>query len=470
LLLLEATAMVPALLISLFSHEKKEVVGFAISIIILAFIGGIGHFIRTKTDMIYARDGFALVGLGWVFVSVAGMLPYLLTGAIPQIGNALFEAVSGFTTTNATIITNVEALPKGVLFWRSTSNWLGGMGVLVLMMALLPKVKANNFHVMQAEAPGPFVDKFVPKIGSVARILYIVYASITIIEAILLVFGGLSVFDAITTAMSTTSTGGFAVSNANIAEYNTYSQIVITIFMLAGGINLSLFVHIPFGKFQNFFKDEELRFFLIVSGVATLLISLDLVFLAKQPWQSIHHAAFQVSSIVTSTGFFSVDYNQWPTFSRTILIALMIMGGCAGSTAGGIKSMRILLMMKIGRRDIGKILHPRSVKVVSLNSKTVESETLTGILSFFFLYMAVILLTALVLSLDDVDLVSSLSASLAAISNTGLGLEKVGPTGNYAFFSPLSKSVLMISMLMGRLEIFPILILCTPSFWKKSQV
>jgi trk system potassium uptake protein TrkH len=444
---------------------------FTLFIISLTAAGLALNLIKPKSIEIYARDGFALVGFGWIVSAIFGALPFIISGVIPSVTDALFESVSGFTTTGASILAEVESLPKSIVFWRSFTSWMGGVGVLALMMAILPSVKANSIHIMQAEAPGPYVDKFTPRIAWVARILYVIYIGITLIEVILLLMGGMPLYDAVVHAMSTTSTGGFSSRNLSVGAYNSpYIEIVITIFMLLCGVNLSLYQMIPRGKINAILKDSETRFFIAVFICASLFVTIELAARnGESAPDAARHAAFQVSTLITSTGFSSVDFNKWPEFSKMVLIMVMFMGGCTGSTAGGIKCMRILLIFKILRNELAKILHPNSVHVTRLNGMPVEDSVLTGILSFFFLYMAVIAVSMLIISLDGFRLETTFTATLSAVSNMGPGLDMVGPMGNYSGFSDLSKIVLTVCMLLGRLEIFPILLLCAPSFWKQAN-
>jgi trk system potassium uptake protein TrkH len=430
------------------------------------------RFLRPKVSEIYTRDGFALVGLGWLLTALFGCLPYLLTGAVTTVPDALFESISGFSTTGASIFREVEHLPKGLLLWRSLTNWLGGMGVLALMLAVMPSVKADSIHIIQAEAPGPYVDKFVPRIANVARILYGVYAAITVTEIIFLLLGGMPLYDSVLHAFGTVSTGGFSNRNISIGAYESpYIESVITIFMVICGVNLSFFPFIAKGRLRDVLKDEEMRFYFGLIVAAILLITVNLIASGVYDTAtSVRHAAFQVGTIITTTGFSSVDFNLWPLFSQSVLLLLMVVGGCAGSTAGGVKCMRILLMLKIIRREVSKILHPKAIGGVKLNGRLVESHILAGITAFFCLYMFTFAAALLVVSLDGFDLTASTTAVLSAISNIGPGLGAVGPTGSFADFSGLSKILLAACMLMGRLEIYPALLMCVPVFWKRTNI
>ncbi|MDR1558382.1 MAG: TrkH family potassium uptake protein [Clostridiales bacterium] len=470
LLAIVAVCMLPSLIMSMV-YSDGCAPAFTLTIVILTAVSLIMNSIKPKSTEIYPRDGFAIVGFGWILSAVFGALPFLISGVIPSVTDALFESVSGFTTTGASILAEVESLPRSIIFWRSFTNWMGGVGVLALMMAILPSVKANSIHIMQAEAPGPYVDKFTPRISWVARILYVIYVGITFSEVIFLLLGGVPLYDAVVFSMSTTSTGGFSSRDLSVGAYNSaYIEIVITVFMLLCGINLSLYQMILRGKIKAALKDSEARFFLSVFVCATVFITINLVARNNTAFpEAIRHAAFQVSTLITSTGFSSMDFNMWPEFSKTILIMVMFMGGCTGSTAGGIKCMRILLIFKILRNELAKILHPNAVHVTRLNGKPVEESVLTGILSFVILYMLVLAASMVVISLDGFSLTTSFTAVLATVSNMGPGLDMVGPMGNYSGFSDLSKIVLTVCMLLGRLEIYPIILLCAPSFWKQSN-
>jgi trk system potassium uptake protein TrkH len=469
LLMLEAACMLPSLGVAIL-FGQGDAAAFAVSIAIPALIGALGLLVKQKPGDLYARDGFALVGMGWILVSFVGALPYVLSGAIPSIPDALFESMSGFSTTGASILSEVESLPKGIMFWRNFTNWLGGLGVLVLLIAVLP-AKASSIHIMQAESPGPYVDKFVPKIGRVAKMLYIIYSVMTLIQALLLMAGGMPAFDAALHAFGTASTGGFSNRNLSVAAYNSpYIENVITVFMILFGVNLSLYNLLLKGKFKAVWQDEELRFYLLSLSAAIILIAANLaVSSGMNVLESLRYSAFQVGSVTTTTGFSTADINAWPVFSKCILMLMMFMGGCAGSTAGGIKCMRILLMLKGVGIEIWKIIHPKAVNVLKLNGKPVEEDIHIGILTYFFLYIFIFAASTLAVSLDGQDLVTSATASLATLSNIGPGLGLVGPAGNYALFSDFSTVVLTINMLLGRLEIYPV-ILCIPAFWRRNRI
>ncbi len=470
-LFIEAGCMIPSLLVALI-YGQGDANSFIITILILVLFGLGMHRIKIVTTNIYARDGFAIVALGWLLVSVFGALPFIISGAIPSVMDALFESVSGFSTTGASILKDIESLPKGILFWRSFTNWMGGMGVLVLMLAILPSVKANTLHIMKAESSGPSPGKFVPKIGQVAKILYVIYVTLTAVEVIFLLAGGMSLYDALIHAFGTAATGGFSNKNASVAAFDSvYIEVIITVFMLLFGVNFTLYYTIYKGNLKSVLRDEELRFYGGTVVVAIILITFNIngkVF--HSIGEAVRYSAFQVSSIVSSTGFATADYNLWPMFSQCVLFFLMYMGASAGSTSGAIKCVRILLLIKIIKREVYKIIHPRSVYTVKINGKMVDEETLSGVMAFFFLYIFVSASSALVVSLNGKDLLSSISAVVACMGNIGPGLGMVGPMGNYADFSVMSKAVLSICMIIGRLEIYPLLLLCTPAFWKRVNI
>jgi len=470
-LCIEAASMLPSLVVALINHEKAAI-AFALSIGIIAAIGAALMRIKTPISRIFTRDGFAIVSLSWILVTLFGTLPFLLSGSIPSFIDALFETASGFSTTGSSILTDVEALPKSVLFWRSSTHWLGGMGILVLMIAILPSVSASTINIMIAESPGPAPGKVVPKIRETAKILYSIYIFMTAVLVVLLLAGGMPLFDALIHAFGTASTGGFSSRNAGVSAYNSvYIEAVITIFMFLFGVSFTLYYMILKRDIKSVLRDEELRFYVGVVAAAIVLIVLSINgTVYRSLGESVRYASFQVSSIITTTGFATADFNVWPTFSQIILILLMFLGACAGSTGGGIKCIRVILLLKIIKREIAKLNHPRAVQTVRINGRRVEEETLSGVMAFFFFWMLIIAASSLLVSLEGKDPVTSVTAVIASISNIGPGLGLVGPMGNYAGLSALSKVVLTICMLVGRLEIYPIMLLCLPSFWKRSSI
>jgi trk system potassium uptake protein TrkH len=470
-LCIEAACMLPSLIVA-FIYGEKAAVAFALSAAVVALAGFALLRIKTPVSRIYTRDGFAIVSLSWIFVTILGTLPFLLSGSIPSVIDAFFESASGFSTTGSSILRNVEALPKSILFWRSSTHWLGGMGILVLMIAILPSVSASSINIMIAESPGPSPGKVVPKIRETAKILYSIYILMTGILVVLLLAGGMSLFDALIHAFGTASTGGFSSRNTSVAAYNSvYIETVITVFMFLFGVSFTLYYMILKRNIKPVLRDEELRFYCGVVVTAIVLITLNITGTVYQSiGESIRYASFQVSSVITTTGFGTADFNLWPTFSQIILVLLMLIGACAGSTGGGLKCIRIILLIKIIKREIAKLNHPRAIQTVKINGHKVDEETLSGVMAFFFFVMLIIAVSVLIVSLEGKDSITSTTAVIASISNIGPGLGAVGPTGNYADFSVLSKGVLSVCMLVGRLEIYPIMLLCFPSFWKRSSI
>ena len=471
LLLVEAASMLPSLLVALI-YNQNDVSAFIITILLLMFTGFIMYKIPARNKNLYTRDGFAIVSLGWILVSLFGALPFLISGAIPSYVDAVFETVSGFTTTGSTILREIESLPRGILFWRSFTNWIGGMGVLVMMLAVLPAAGANTLQIMKAESPGPDPGKLVPRIGQSAKILYFMYTTLTSVQIILLLAGGMPLYDSLIHTFSTAGTGGFSNMNTSVGAYNNvYYEIIIGVFMFVFGVNFTLYYQALKGDVKSIFKDEEFRFYMFTAAGAILLITLDIwgpnfnTF-----WESLRHAFFQVSTIMTTTGFSSTNFDLWPVFSKTILVILMFIGASAGSTAGGIKCIRFLLLFKTVKREFRRILHPRSVYTVKYGGKTVNSDVLSGVMNYFFISIILFAISLLLVSLDGFDMVSNFTAVAASINNIGPGLGIVGPMGNFADYSSLSKIVFSITMLFGRLEIYPMLILFAPTFWKRVNI
>ena len=417
-----------------------------------------------------AREGFVCVGLGWVALSLLGCLPFWLSREIPSFINAFFESVSGFTTTGSSILANVEALSKGLLYWRSFSHWLGGMGVLVFLLAIAPGGGSKGFtmHLLRAESPGPEVGKLVPKMRQTATILYLIYIGLTILNIIFLLAGGMSLFEATSTAYGTAGTGGFGIKNDSIASYSSYIQIVCTVFMFLFGINFSCYYLLLLGQVRNVFKDEELRMYIGMVVLTVLLITYNLRDMYGSLGETVRHAAFQVSSIVTTTGYATTDFDLWPSFSKALLVMLMIVGACAGSTGGGLKCARVLLLLKSLRRNIRQLLNPKKVQVIRVNGKPASEKVLDNTNAYLAAYVVIIVASFLLISIDGFSTGTNITAVLACFNNIGPGLEAVGPTCNFSGFSIGSKLVLILDMLAGRLEIFPILALFSRSTWTKN--
>ncbi|MDD3204378.1 MAG: TrkH family potassium uptake protein [Lachnospiraceae bacterium] len=415
----------------------------------------------------FAKEGFVSVSLCWIVMSLIGALPFILSGAIPSFTDALFEIVSGFTTTGASILRDVESLPKCILFWRSFSHWIGGMGVLVFILAVLPLSGNSQIYLISAESPGPRFGKLVPKLQKTAFVLYAIYFGMTVIEVLLLLLGGMSLFDSLCTSFGTAGTGGFGIYNDSAGSYSPYLQNVITVFMVMFGVNFNFYFLILIRQFRNAFKMEEVRWYLIIFALATILITANLTITYGDLGYHLHHTAFQVASIMTTTGFSTVNFNDWPNFARTIMILLMFIGACAGSTGGGIKVSRFLIYLKTLRKELSVMIHPRSVKIIQSDGKAIEHETVRSVNIFLIAYILIYAISVLLVSFDNFDMVTNFTAIAATINNIGPGLELVGPASNFSIFSDFSKYVLVFDMLAGRLEIFPMLILFAPGTWKK---
>ncbi|WP_315117317.1 TrkH family potassium uptake protein [uncultured Clostridium sp.] len=471
LLICEALIMVPSLFVSII-NRGYDIKAFVITIVILLIVGFLAAAVKPKNKNIYARDGFAIVAIGWILISFFGSLPFVISGVTPSFIDGFFEASSGFTTTGASILREIEGLPKGILFWRSFTHWAGGMGVLVMTLAILPSVGKGSLQIMKAESPGPTPGKIVPRLGHTAKILYKIYFCITIIQVVLLILAGMPLYDSLVHTFGTVGTGGFSIKNLSIGAYNNiYIEIIITIFMLACGVNFSLYYQVLKGNVKAIFKDEEFRLYMGIVATSIVLITINIhgnIF--KNLGQALRHSSFQVASVITTTGYATTDFNQWPSFSKIILVLLMFVGGSAGSTGGGIKNIRILLLFKAMKREILKIIHPRAVYTVKFGGKSIEEETLTEILAFFFMYIFIFIIALLIISLEGKDLLTSFTSVAATLGNIGPGLGMVGPMGNFSQFSNLSKIVLSLCMIIGRLEIYPMLLLIFPTFWKKVNV
>lgn len=424
---------------------------------------------KPDSKRIYAREGFVMVSLAWILMSLFGALPFTLSGAIPSYIDAFFETVSGFTTTGASVLTDIEALPDSLLFWRSFTHWIGGMGVIVFVLAFLPQKEMQSMHIMRAEVPGPTVGKLVSKTRATARILYKIYTVMTVAEIIALRLCGFSFFDSITTALSTAGTGGFSVMNSSIAAYdNIAAEIVIAVFMFLFGINFNLFYLSILKQFKRAFKSEELWAYIGIIAISIVLITIDIYPLIGSVGSALRDSGFTVVSIVTTTGFITADYSQWPAFSQFIILLLLFTGACTGSTSGGLKVGRLIILLKSGVRQLKRAVNPQRVKCVRLDGAVLEEEVISSTSSYFLIYMLLIGVSSLIISLNDFDLITSLSSVITCINNVGPGFGSIGPVDNFSIFSDFSKIVLSLNMLVGRLEIFPMLVLVMPSTWKKS--
>jgi trk system potassium uptake protein TrkH len=468
---IEAVSMVPSLLVAVYC-SGEDIFAFAVTIIVCAAAGIPLSRISTPPDnKLQLRDGYIAVALCWVFLSALGAMPFVISGVLPSIPDALFESASGFTTTGATTIVDVEACPRGILLWRSTTQWVGGMGILVMTLALLPKLGAGSVYLMRAESPGPIKTKLVPKIGQSAKILYIIYIVLTVAETICLKLAGMSFYDSVCHAMATTATGGFSTMNASIAAYNSnLISWIILIFMFLSGINFSLFFALIIRDFRTVRKSEELWSYIAIIILAVFGITASRVIESGADFlRSLNEAAFQVVSVMTTTGFSTADYSRWTTFSQAIILFVMFIGGCAGSTAGGMKVSRMVILFKVLRRDIKRILHPRVVETISMDGKYVEEPVLVSVSLYFFTYSIIIIFSTIVVALDDLGLAASLSAAMTCVGNVGPGIDILGPSGTFAPVGPFSKIVLCFGMLFGRLELMPMLVLFTYPFSRNSR-
>ena len=466
--IIQACSMLLPVAVGLF-YGEIEWKAYAV-VAAVSFVIGLALAIRKpKRNVFYAKEGFVTVALSWIVLSLAGAVPFVLTKEIPSYVDAVFEAASGFTTTGASILTNVEALSQTSLFWRSFTHWIGGMGVLVFLLAVVPLTGGHTMQLMRAESPGPSVGKFVPKVRQTAFILYSIYFAMTILEIVLLLAGGMPWFDSICTAFGTAGTGGFAIKNASIGFYHSfYLQGVVTVFMILFAVNFTVYYLLLAKKFKQAFKNEELWWFLGIVAVSVFCITLNIKnsCFGGRTYEAFHHAAFSVASVISTTGYATTDFAKWPQFSQFILFILMFIGASAGSTGGGLKVSRLVLLLKSSAREISTILHPRSVKAVKLDNKRVDPAVVKNTASFFVIAMIIYSISVFVVSLDGFDMTTSMTAVAATMNNIGPGLALVGPTGNFSAFSNLSKIVMIFDMLAGRLEYFPILVLFTPSIWK----
>ena len=469
ILMVEAVFMIPALIVSLCYGEYPAMWSFLITMAACLVVSLVLRLVcKGAPSAFYAKEGLVCVGLSWIVLSLFGCLPFYLSREIPNYIDAFFEIVSGFTTTGASIVPDVEALSHGILYWRSFSHWLGGMGVLVFLLAFTgAKGSGFTMHLLRAESPGPDVGKLVPKMRTTATILYVLYIALTVINFLFLVFGRMPVFEAVCTAFGTAGTGGFGLKNDSIGSYSPYLQNVTTVFMILFGVNFSCYYLLLLGHFRSVFKDQELRTYVFIILAAIALIVLDIHDLYDTLEESIRHAAFQVGSIITTTGFATVDFDLWPSFSKTILMCLMVVGACAGSTGGGLKVARLLLIFKSLRRNIRQMLNPKKVQVIRNNNAIVEEKVLANTNAYLAAYIVIIFVIFLVISLDGFSIGTNFSAALCTFNNIGPGFEAVGPTCNFSAYSALSKFVLSLGMLAGRLEIFPILVLLSRSTWKR---
>ena len=463
----ESAFLVLPALVGLIYREHASVSYLAVAVLCL-ILGVLLTHKKPRSTNLYTREGFVAVALSWIIMSIFGAIPFVLTGDIPFYVDALFETISGFTTTGSSILTDVESISKASLFWRSFSHWIGGMGVFVFIMAILPMMGGSTMNLMKAESPGPSVSKLVPHVKDTAKILYGIYIAITICEATILRALGMPLFDSLTTTFGTVGTGGFGIRNDSIAGYSPAIQITITVFMILSGINYTAYFYILTGKIKELFKIEEVRWYLAIIFGSVAVITWNVRSLYPTFSETLRHAFFQVGSIITTTGYATTDFDLWPALSKTLLVTLMFIGACAGSTSGGIKVSRILILLKTIRKELSLIIHPRQVKKIRMDGHPVDHETLRSANVFLVVYFVLLLTSMLLISVDEFDFSTNLTSVVTVLNNIGPGLNLVGPTQNFSIFSPFSKFVLMFDMLAGRLELFPMMILLMPSTWKRK--
>lgn len=459
--------LIPALVSVIYGEEGWKAFLLTSGILVLLYVL-LGRK-KPEDSTIYGKDGFIIIACAWILWSVFGALPFYISGEIPTYVDAFFETVSGFTTTGSTILTDIEALSKGMNFWRCLTHWIGGMGVLVFVMVIVSLEDRNSMHLMRAEVPGPETDKLVPKARDTAKILYSMYFVLTLAEVIFLLAGGMNLYDSIIHSFSTAGTGGFSNRNSSVAFYDSaYIDGVITVFMILFGINFNMYYLLLLKKVKDVFKNEEVRAYLGVILGATLLITINILSIYEKPLKALRYAVFQVASIITTTGFVTADFNLWPMLSQCILLGLMVLGACAGSTGGGMKVARILILLKSVKRELKRLLHPKSVAIVKVNGKKVKDETLQGVYVYFICYIAIFMVSVLLISLNNFDFATTFSGVLTTMNNVGPGIAAVGPIENFAAFSDFSKIIFCLNMLIGRLEIFPFLVLFAPNLWRKK--
>ncbi len=448
-------------------YRETEALAFVWSILITAAIGTALLLIgKPKTSKLYSRDGFAIVALSWIFLSIFGSLPYLFSGSLTSFVDALFETVSGFTTTGSSVILKVEDISKCVLFWRSFTNWIGGMGVLVFIMAFIPLGGAHNLNIMKAESPGPEVSKLVPRVKTTALVLYIIYGVMTVLQFLILVIGGENPFDAICISFSSAGTGGFGIKKDSFASYTVFTQVVTTVFMFLFSINFNSYFLILSGKFKDAFT-TEVKVFTGIVLAATVIITIDISGMFGSFGEALNHASFTVSTIISTTGFATANFDLWPALSKTLIVLLMFIGACAGSTGGGIKVSRIVILIKGMLRELRMIVHPKQVKKISVDGKPVDSEVIRSVNAYMICYLLIFVTSVIIISFEEYDLVTNFTAVAATLNNIGPGLGLCGPSGNFACFNISSKLVLIFDMLAGRLELFPMMILFSPATWKR---
>lgn len=463
ILMVEGLLMIPSLLVSIY-YGQDDRLSFIISILLTISIGFIMSKRKSASEKIKSKEGLAIVALTWVLVSFFGSLPFVISGNIPSLIDAFFETVSGFTTTGSTLVNNIETFPKGILFWRSFTHWIGGMGILVFTIAVIPTLGIGGFQIFKAESPGPVKDRIVPKIKDTAKILYTTYIIMTIVQVVFLLFGKMPLYEAVVHAFGTVGTGGFSTKSASIGAFNsTYIDMVIGVFMVLSGVNFSLYYSLYKGRWREVLKNNELRLYIGIVLVSTLLIGFNLYFTSySNIGTAFRDSFFQTGSIITTTGYATADFDLWPTFSKAILFLLMFIGGCAGSTSGGMKDIRILVLFKIIKKQIVKIFHPRAVVPIKVDGKTVSDDTSSGITAFFILYIFIFAISTIIVSLEGISIQDAASAVATTLGNVGPGFGVIGPTLTFSEFSDISTLFFSFLMLLGRLELFTIIALLTP--------
>jgi len=474
ILAVEAALMLPSVVISMALHESASLHGFLLSIGIILAVSAFLFLITIKADgrRFYAREGLVTTGISWIVLGAMGCLPFYFSKSIPSYVDALFEMVSGFTTTGSSILNNVEILPKGILWWRSFSHWVGGMGVLVFLMAIVSlsgKNQGFTLHIMRSESPGPAVGKMVPRVKDTAKILYWIYTGLTVIDIALLKIGGLSMFDSCCLAFGTAGTGGFGLLNDSFASYSPYIQYVTTVFMLLFSVNFSIYYLLLLKKFKAAFLDEEFRLFWTLVFISITLIAINVRPLYTTMEETIRHTSFTVGTLMSTTGYATTDFDLWPSFAKSIVVLLMFFGACAGSTGGGFKTIRLLLLWKSLRRNIHTSLHPSEVRAITVNKRPIDEQILHNTHAYLVAYVIIVIISVLIVSLDGFSFETNFTAVMATLNNIGPGLAQVGPTCNFSGYSDLSKLVLTADMLAGRLEIYPMLILLSRSTWKRAR-
>ena len=463
----EAALMLLPCLVAVIYRESSGF-SFVITILLCLAFGFLLSHRRPSSTVFYMKEGFLSVSLSWILLSIFGALPFLISGEIPAVEDALFEAVSGFTTTGSSILTDVEALTHCILFWRSFTHWIGGMGILVFILAVLPMAGGHRMYLMKAESPGPSVEKLVPRVRETAMILYGIYTAMTLLQIILLVVGKMPVFDAFCISFGAAGTGGFGIKNDSMAGYAPHLQVIVTVFMILFGVNFNIYYLILCRKFRQAFRSEELKAYLGIIGASILIMTWNIRSFFPTLGEALRHAAFQVGSIITTTGYATTDFDLWPQLSKTLLLILMFTGACAGSTGGGIKVSRLLIMAKTVKKEPFSFAHPRGIKKIKMDGHPVAHETVRAVNIFLIAYMLITAFSVLLISLDDYSFTTNFSAVAATLNNIGPGLDQVGPVENFHLFSPFSKCVLIFDMLAGRLELFPLLILFAPSTWRRN--